>query len=214
MKFLPNIEMVEGVGNECNIYVIDGEVIVDTGTGTPFSDIKPEIEKYIKNARMIVNTHCHFDHVGGNKKFRDWLHVQIAVHEKDKAAIETGAGTMAEAFGCAYRTMTVDKTLRDGSAIKTKNFSFEVVHTPGHTPGSICLYDKKKKILISGDTLFEDNIGRTDLGGSREQMKKSLGRLAELDIEYLLPGHGSIKIGGIHFLIRQMANLLKEDKFL
>ncbi len=211
MVILPGIEIIEGVGNECNIYIIDGEIVVDTGTGDSFPEIKDRISKGI---RIIINTHCHFDHTGGNKKFRDRLHAEIAVHEKDKDAVETGQGTLAENFGCTYRTLTVDRKLRNGSAIKTKNFSFEVVHTPGHTPGSICLYDKKKKILISGDTLFGDSIGRTDLGGSKEQMKKSLDKLCGMSIEYLLPGHGPIKIGGIHFLTRQMANLLKEESFM
>lgn len=211
MIVLPGIEMIEGVGSECNIYVIDNEAVVDTGTGNSFPDIKDRLPKGIKT---IINTHCHFDHCGGNKKFRDCLHAAIAIHEKDKIAVETGRGTMAEMFGESYKVLTADKALKEGSAIKTRNFSFEVIHTPGHTPGSICLYEKKNKILISGDTLFEDSVGRTDLGGSREQLQKSLDRLAELDVEYLLPGHGTIKIGGIHFLIRQMANMLKEDKFL
>jgi glyoxylase-like metal-dependent hydrolase (beta-lactamase superfamily II) len=128
--------------------------------------------------------------------------------------LENGSN-LAEMFGAVSRTITVDRSLRDKNVIKTQNFSFEVVHTPGHTPGSICLYDKMKKILISGDTLFEDSIGRTDLqGGNKQDMQKSLQRLSKLDINYLLPGHGEPKIGGINFLIKQvLAGTVRKEKF-
>ncbi|MEK6888193.1 MAG: MBL fold metallo-hydrolase, partial [Candidatus Aenigmatarchaeota archaeon] len=111
------------------------------------------------------------------------------------------------------RVMTVDKTLRVGSIINTANFSFGVIPTPGHTPGSICLYDAEKKILISGDTLFETSIGRTDMyGGNQDQLISSLKRLSALSIQYLLPGHGSPKKEGIGFLIKQMLNTLSTNK--
>lgn len=208
MQIYKGIILMGGVGYDSNIYIIDGELIVDTGTGLFFSELKEEIENWgydINKLKTVVNTHCHFDHTGGNKKFRDWLKAEIAVHEGDKESVETGSGTMAKVFGTVAKTVTVDHILTHGDKIKTKNFSFEVIHTPGHTPGSICLYDKKKRILISGDTLFEDGTGRSDLpGGDKYSLEKSLKKLSKYKITYLLPGHGMPKISGVEFLIKQL----------
>ncbi len=215
MKVCKGIELVGGIDPECNIYVVDGEFIVDAGTGLHFGTIKKEIEAVAEPdiLKLLINTHCHFDHTGANKKFRDWLKVSIGVHPADKDAVETGKGSLAEMFGHTPRIMTVDRVLRGGTLINTKNFSFEVIPTPGHTPGSICLYDKDKKILISGDTVFENSVGRTDYpGGSKSELVMSLKKLSELNVEYLLPGHGSPKMGGISFFIKQMVNFLTEDK--
>jgi len=215
MQIYKGIELLGGIDPDCNVYLVDGELIIDSGTGNYFGDMKKEIEKLCNagNIKLLINTHCHFDHIGGNKKFQDWLKLSIAAHSADKKSIETGNGSVAELFGQKARIMTVNKTLRTGALIKTTNFMFEVLPTPGHTPGSICLYEKSKKILISGDTLFENAVGRTDLpGGDRDQLVNSLKMLSQLQIEYLLPGHGSPKKGGVDFLIKQMINFLSESK--
>jgi glyoxylase-like metal-dependent hydrolase (beta-lactamase superfamily II) len=215
MQIYPGIILMGGVGYDSNVYLIDGELIIDTGTGIFFPEIKEELElSYdINNIRNIVNTHCHFDHTGGNKKFRDWLKTDIAIHEKDKKSLETGAYTMAEAFDQKARTVTVDRVLKNNDKVKTTNFNFEVIWTPGHTPGSICLYEKKKKILISGDTVFEDGVGSTDFpGSSQDELFKSLRKLSNLTINYLLPGHGMPKIGGVNFMIRQHLMVVKEKE--
>jgi len=217
MQVVKGIYLIKGYGYDSNVYLIDESMLVDTGTGNSFTEMKRAIEeKCDKNKiKTIINTHSHFDHAGGDKKFRDWLKAEIIIHENDKDALENG-DNLAEMFSMASRTTTVDRTLRDKSLLKTDNFNFEVVHTPGHTPGSICLYEKSKKILISGDTLFEDGIGRTDLpGGNRDDMRKSLEKLSKLDINYLLPGHGEPKIGGINFLVKQvLAGTVSKEKFV
>ncbi len=215
MQVHKNIELLCSMGPYCNVYLVDSELLIDAGTGNHFGDMRKEIESLggVNNIKLLANTHCHFDHTGGNKKFRDWLKLEVAVHSMDKQAVETGNGTVAELFGQTARIMNVDKTLKEGSIIKTSNFTFEVIHTPGHTPGSICLFDKEKRVLFSGDTLFENNIGRTDLpGGDRDQLMNSLRKLSEKQIEYLLPGHGSPKKGGIDFLIKQMINFFSQSR--
>lgn len=206
MQVYKGIEMFPGIGNEPNIFLLDGEVLVDTGTGNTFAQLKEEIEHKFnkKQIKTIVNTHYHFDHTGGNKKFRDWLKADIAIHADDKEKIEQGE-TLAEMMSETTRIVTVDHGLYNGDIIKTSNFIFEVIHTPGHTQGSICLYESDKRILISGDTLFSDSVGRTDLaGGSMEMLISSLKKLSELPVMYLFPGHGSIRTSGIDFLIKQM----------
>ncbi|MEM5835271.1 MAG: MBL fold metallo-hydrolase, partial [Candidatus Aenigmatarchaeota archaeon] len=193
MQVYKGIILTGGIGYDSNIYLIDNEVLVDTGTGIFFNEIKEELENLkidLKGIHTIVNTHCHFDHSGGDKNFRDLCKAEIAIHEEDKEALETGEGTLAELFGKKQKTVTVDRVLREGDKIKTKNFKFVVISTPGHTKGSICLYEKNKKILISGDTLFADSVGRTDFPtGDRESLIKSLKKLSKLNITYLFPGH-------------------------
>lgn len=216
MQPIKGVHMWPGIGFGSNIYLIDGEVIVDTGTGDFFPQIKNEMTAMgidTSKIRTIINTHHHFDHTGGDKKFRDWLKANIAIHAADRAALEHGE-TLAELFEAKAKFVTADISLEDKDVIRTKKFSLEIVHTPGHTPGSICLYERKRHFLISGDTLFADGCGRTDLpGGSAEEMRHSLQRLAKLDVEYLFPGHGMPKIGGVSFLIKQvMAGSLKAKK--
>jgi glyoxylase-like metal-dependent hydrolase (beta-lactamase superfamily II) len=207
MEIIKGIHIVGGTEQDSNVYLIDSEILVDAGTGFYFSDIKKEIERMgADDIRLLINTHHHFEHTGGDKKFRDWLKCEIAIHSADKESLESGR-TLSELFGANPKIVTIDKSLRHGLIIKTKNFNFEILHTPGHTPGSICLYDNDKKILISGDTLFADGIGRTDLpGGNAELMLISLKKLSEYPINYLLPGHGTPKISGVNFVIKRMIN--------
>jgi glyoxylase-like metal-dependent hydrolase (beta-lactamase superfamily II) len=215
MEILKGVELFGGLGNECNTYLIDGEILIDTGTGKFFHEIKKEIEsKYeIKKIKRIINTHCHFDHTGGNKKFRDWLKAEIFIHSRDKHSIETGTHTMSELFDEMAKTVTADHVLKTGSIIKTTNFKFEVIPTPGHTPGSVCLYENDKKILVSGDTIFNDAVGRTDLpGGSKYELLESLKKLFPYHINYLLPGHGPPKKDGVSFMIKQLFYALERTE--
>ena len=214
MQIYKGIILTGGIGYDSNIYLIDNEILVDTGTGIFFKEIREEFENRkidLKEIRAIVNTHCHFDHTGGDKNFRDLCNAEIMIHEKDKEALETGEGTLAELFGKKQKAVTVDRALKEGDKIKTKNFTFVVISTPGHTPGSICLYEKNKKILITGDTVFADSIGRTDFpNGDLKAMKNSIEKLSKLNVYYLLPGHGMPKIGGVDFLFKQIIARLEK----
>ena len=216
MQVYKGILLMGGVGFDSNIYLVDGELVVDTGTGMFFSEIRDEMEKYgfePRKIHTIVNTHSHFDHTGGNKKFRDWLKAEIAMHQSDKKALETGVGTLAEMFNEKPKSITVDKILRDGNTITTKNFRFRVLSTPGHTPGSICLYEENRGIMFSGDTLFADSLGRTDLpGGDNRKLHESLLKLSKHRINYLFPGHGMPKVGGVNFLIKQLLEFYRSSR--
>ena len=216
MQVIKNIFLFGGFSKESNIYVVDGEVMVDTGSGEVFNEIKKDIQYSVPNHMLInkiINTHCHYDHTGGNKKMRDWLNAEIFIHSADKKAMENGK-TMAELFNSQSKAITIDSLLGNGDRIKTKNFEFEVLHTPGHTPGSICLYDKQKEILISGDTIFRDGIGRTDLpGGDIDALYRSLKNLSKYKIKYLLPGHGAPQVGGVNLLIKQLMSSRQFHEF-
>jgi hydroxyacylglutathione hydrolase len=187
MRKIDDIIMIEGMGFDCNIYVFD-DVLVDTGTGENmeyiFSSLK-DAGYVIGDLSLIVNTHNHYDHIGGNR----YLDLDVAMHHEDAIALEKGDDmvTAACVFGKSLGKMKVDKKLHEGDMIG----DFEVLHTPGHTKGGICLYNGET--LISGDTVFADGgFGRTDIGGNMDEMIESLKRLSQLDVGYLLPGHGPL----------------------
>jgi hydroxyacylglutathione hydrolase len=185
LRKINDIIVIDGMGYDSNVYVFE-DIIVDTGTGKNmdyiFKSIK-EAGKSVDDLSLIVNTHNHYDHIGGNHK----LDLEVAMHTNDATALERGDqdAILATMFGKSMEKMKVNRKLEDGDKIH----DFEVILTPGHTSGSICLYDGET--LISGDTVFSGGgFGRVDLGGDMGEMRKSLARLSKLDIENLLPGHG------------------------
>jgi hydroxyacylglutathione hydrolase len=201
-KINDNIVIIEGIGYDSNIYIFE-DVIVDTGTGDNIQYIKDSMKKAeisVDDLSLIVNTHNHFDHIGGNRFFD----LDVAMHREDAKAVEKGDddATAARMFGSSIDGMEVDIILEEGDKIH----DFEVLHTPGHTKGGICLYNGES--LISGDTVFAGGgCGRMDIGGDVYDMKRSLKRLTTLDVSYLLPGHGPwVKEGSRH--IKMAYNML------
>jgi len=184
MRKINGIVMVEG-NVDCNVYVFQ-DVLIDTGTGKNMDYILKSIQEAgvnLDDLSLIVNTHNHYDHVGGNQ----CLDLKVSMHQEDAQAMENcdDIATAAIMFGESMGKMKVDWKLQEGDKIH----DFEVLHTPGHTRGGICLYDGKT--LISGDTVFTDGgFGRMDLGGNVQDMRESLKRLSKLEVKYLLPGHG------------------------
>jgi len=181
-----SIIFIEGSVHDCNSYIID-DIIIDTGTGINdhlLSALK-KVDISPADIRLVINTHCHFDHTGGNRLFPN---ANIAIHRMDAPPLEKGdnIATAAYLFGAMIKPMKVDLKLEEGDNIG----DFEVIHTPGHTMGSICLYNGET--LLSGDTIFAyGGFGRVDIGGNIQEMRKSFKKLIGLDVRYLLPGHGA-----------------------
>jgi glyoxylase-like metal-dependent hydrolase (beta-lactamase superfamily II) len=185
---MSEIIFIMGYNYDSNCYLINGNTLVDTGAGQNkdylFSKLR-ENGVDPEDIELVVNTHCHFDHIGGNHFFEN---AKIAVHELDAISIKNKdtLGTSLSAFENEGNSR-VDIELVEGDKIE----DFEVLHTPGHTSGGICLWDGEN--LISGDTIFAGGgVGRMDIGGSYHDMKKSVERLSKLDVKNIYPGHGSI----------------------
>ncbi|MBS3748451.1 MAG: MBL fold metallo-hydrolase [Candidatus Thermoplasmatota archaeon] len=191
---------INGKGYDSNIFVIPGEksTVIDTGTGMHNNKILSRISKYINlnDISQIILTHEHFDHAGGVKQlFEATNEKAIVIAHKDAAdKIEKGESMFARLLGGTMPQMPVDQKLSDGENLQIGDKDFEVIYTPGHTPGCICLYNKETKTLFSGDTVFANgSFGRTDLpGGSSADLKESIKKLSKLNVERLYPGHEMI----------------------
>ena len=139
--------------------------------------------------KLIVTTHRHWDHMGDNAAVADATGAKIAVHALDREGLEHPSAFMAP-FPIPMCVPAVE--LAEGSRIQFGEIDLEVLHTPGHTEGSVCLLASGERLLLTGDTLFAGSWGRTDLpGGSDEEMIDSLARLSAMPTDLrLLPGHG------------------------
>ena len=153
-------------------------------------DLVNVIEQENLTLKYIVNTHGHADHTCGNKKVKALTGANIIMHETDNQVFSTPEGyAMARQWGFEP-SPPADETVKDGDAIVVGDVSLEVIHTPGHSPGGICLLSDGN--LFTGDTLFVGGIGRTDLpGSSHEQFMKSIKeKLLRLPPETIVwPGH-------------------------
>lgn len=210
-----NIYFLRGIDVDSNSYLVLGEenIIIDTGTGQHIDGLISAITAHaIKLGEMdlILNTHCHYDHIGGNEVLKQRSNAEVAAHKLAAHYIEFAD----KQFTCAtnLNPVEVEQPLNGGDKIA----DFEVLHTPGHTQGSICLYNPESKILISGDTIFGDAaIGRTDMpGGDIAQLKKSLELLSKLKIEKILPGHGAPCLENGNAVIEQALDWVSQEPLL
>jgi len=179
---------------QTNCYIVGCEetkegVIIDPGGNA--KRILAEVEKLGLKIKYIINTHGHFDHTLANKEVVKATGAPLAIHSADAPMLTQGGGAIF--FGIIGKASPpADIMLEEGQILALGNVELEVLHTPGHSPGSICLYNKKEGVLFDGDVLFNMGIGRTDLpGGNYNLMMDSLQRLLTLPDETMVyPGHG------------------------
>jgi glyoxylase-like metal-dependent hydrolase (beta-lactamase superfamily II) len=191
------INCIYGHNFDSNIYVINGKIptIIDCGTGIYNNIVIKKIKEIIdiNSIIQIILTHEHYDHCGGVKKLCNMISNKpvICSHKETSDKLEKGVSLFAEMLGGKMPKISVDINLKNLDKIKVGDSEFEILFTPGHSPGSICLYDDKSKSLISGDTIFSyGSFGRYDFpGGNLKQLKKSIEKLALLDVQNLYPGH-------------------------
>jgi len=183
---------------QCNCSVIGDEsthegMVIDPGDD--IEDVLSLVQKHKLTVKQIVITHAHIDHVGGAMKLRAASGAPIFLNQNDYALLKM-LDMQAQWIGMARPgKVEIDQSLGQADTVKTGALVADVLHTPGHTEGSICLYFPAEKKLIAGDTLFAGSIGRTDLpGGSFEKIIHSLNdKLLVLpDETIVVPGHGPL----------------------
>ena len=183
---------------QCNCSVIGDEasreaIVIDPGDD--IEDVLALVRKHHLQVKQIVVTHAHIDHVGGAMKMRAATGAPILLNQNDYALLKM-LDVQAAWIGVATpERVEIDQDLADADTVKAGSLAAQVLHTPGHTEGSVCLYFAAEKKLIAGDTLFAGSIGRTDLpGGSYEKILHSLHQrvLALPDETVVVPGHGPV----------------------
>jgi hydroxyacylglutathione hydrolase len=181
---------------QCNCSIIGDEASDEAIVIDPGDDIERIVailtEKKLK-VKQIVVTHAHIDHVGGAMKLKKLTGAPVLLNQNDQALLKI-LDVQANWIGVATpESVSIDESVTTGNVISTSNHAGQVLHTPGHTEGSICLYFEPEKLLIAGDTLFAGSIGRTDLpGGDYEKIIRSIHEnvLTLPDETVVIAGHG------------------------
>lgn len=183
---------------QCNCSVIGDPgsreaMVIDPGDD--IDQILTLLRKHNLIVKQIVITHAHIDHVGGAMKLKQATGAPILLNQNDEALLKMLDVQAAWIGVPTPGKVDIDQSLSNGDKVTTGSLTAEVLHTPGHTEGSICLYFAPQKKLIAGDTLFAGSIGRTDLpGGSYKKIIDSLHErvLALPDDTVVVPGHGEL----------------------
>ena len=188
-----------GAGNNSNSYLIAGEVLTLIDPGMVLDELGEDCLSYLlqgleqdgfkaDDIDLIINTHTHPDHCLANQPLLQRSQAKLAYHRAEQQDMER----IFHMFMGKGPDFEADFYLTEGElelGVKNK-IKLQVLHTPGHSQGSISLYWPEAKALITGDAVFASSVGRVDLpGGSLSQLKESIESLSELDVEYLLPGH-------------------------
>lgn len=195
---LKRLKIDAGIGEETNSYIVVNEETKDTMVIDPAGNTK-EIQSMLEllqaKLKYIVITHCHSDHIGGVEELRKQTEAKVLVHRFDAEGLYDEKINLSFCSGMPLITLEADSRLDDGDTIHLGNLEFQIIHTPGHTAGSICLYNEKENLLFSGDTIFCGTWGRTDFptGSFQEIMKSITQKLMVLPDETIIyPGHRKI----------------------
>ncbi len=154
-----------------NTYIIYDDtreaIVIDPGCYEPHE--KKELDSFIKtnhlNVVLLINTHCHIDHVLGNDFVKSTYNVPFLIHKKEENLLRAVKAYAPNYGFTGYKDAIPDKFIDENNEVNWGDSHFEILFLPGHSPGHIGLYNAQQKILISGDVLFEGSIGRTDLPG-------------------------------------------------
>jgi len=211
------VHYIAGVGYDSNVYLLEDEdpIVVDTGSGMYADTALEEISKIVPLRKIgrIVLTHCHYDHIGGAAAFQKATGGKIFLHEAEAEPIRAGDMSLAisDMFGEKLRTLDIEP-LKDKQRLKCGSCELQVLHTPGHSPGSIALHHEASGSAVVGDTVFCDGgVGRWDLpGGDLAKLIGSIKRLQELGLRNMYPGHGSYAEGDAPQHLRLSARYIEE----
>jgi glyoxylase-like metal-dependent hydrolase (beta-lactamase superfamily II) len=185
----------------CNTVVIGGQekIIIDPG----LSHLWPYLEKSIEEETgikagdfsLVIHTHSHPDHMAAGACLEINNGVPQAMTQEEKTYLEGPGQNIYNWFGLDLPTGSISRILKEGT-LELGDKELEIYLTPGHTPGSICIYDPHNKILITGDLIFSRSFGRVDLAGCDPKLlSESIRRMEALEIQAIVPGHGPSVIG-------------------
>lgn len=180
--------------NNSNTVLITGQVqtLIDPGHRHLFDQLAAKMKAdgiTPEEIDLVIHTHCHPDHMEAGQELAR-RGTRQALHPDDEEYLAQVGPEFYRALGLVMPEYHIDLHLVEGE-LKLGDKDLVVYHTPGHSPGEICLYWPEPKVLIAGDVVFAQGVGRTDFpGGDGKQLKESIQRLAELEVEVLLPGHG------------------------
>ena len=176
------------IGTNSYLLLTNKPVIIDPSENANI--VLNNLKRYIKTEDLeyIILTHFHEDHTIATPIIKKETNAKVLVHELDADFLD----------------FKPDRNLKGGEILNLDDCKLKVIHTPGHTPGSICLYEEKSKSLFPGDTVFPDGgVGRTDLlGGNTQQLIESIENLCKLDVKILYPGHGEVTNNNVNEQIK------------
>ncbi len=179
----------------------NGYLVFDRQGGTgAIIDAPPGVAKHFLDLAaanevsiaMIINTHGHWDHIADNVALVEATGAPLCAHAWDATRLANPSFTMFNREGFDVLPSRADRWLHDSEMLEVGSLGLEVWHTPGHSPGSVCLYERERGALFSGDTLLHGSVGRTDVpGGDQAALSRSLHKLSSLpDATRVFPGHG------------------------
>ena len=185
--------------NNCNCYLINGSkrILIDPGHRSLFQHVEQGLRDMglsVADIDVVLCTHAHPDHIESVQAVKK-AGAKFGLHAEEWELVKAMIPHMPEAPATALEDYKPDFFLQEGD-LQLGDLEFQVFHTPGHSPGSVCFYSPTDKVLVTGDVIFKDGIGRTDLpGGNGKQLKQSLEKLSRIPAEFVLPGHGDIVSG-------------------
>ncbi len=187
-------QIVSICSTNCYILYREGEqqgILVDPGDQA--EDICGALERLHVTPVCILLTHGHFDHIGAVEQLRIQFKIPVYAGAKEEETLKDPARNLSGVYGDKPICCIADHYVQEGETIEADGFAFRVIETPGHTPGGICLYEEKEKILFAGDTIFEGSYGRVDFPGGnvRELIHSVAKKLLYLPEDVVVyPGHG------------------------
>lgn len=185
--------------NNSNCYLINGSkrVLIDPGHRALFQHVEQglrSLDLTVGDIDVVLCTHAHPDHIESVQVMKK-AGAKFGLHNEEWQLIKAMAPHVPGAAAQTLEDYRPDFFLQEGD-LQLGDIELQVFHTPGHSPGSVCFYSAVDQVLVTGDVIFKDSIGRTDLpGGNGKQLKQSLEKLAGIPAEFVLPGHGDIISG-------------------
>ena len=199
IELLPGIYQLRGEKPGSHVYLVRGDTknaLIDTGVAGKFQVLKrrlAELGLRVRDIDLVILTHEHYDHIGATAFFHHTAVVAAHRLAANKLELQDEFVTFRKYHDQPTKPFWVDVWLEDGSMIDLGTYELQVIHTPGHTSGCICLYEPRAGLLFTGDTVFAGGtLSEIAVGGNVSDYVNSVRRLSNLKVKQLYPGHGKV----------------------